>query len=84
VLLTGLPVLGMAAGGWPELSLAVLVMTAIALAAASANTLNAYIERDLDKLVLVTPYDSSITRNSLPLFPVSRLIKDCCDSWRLD
>ncbi len=41
-------------------------------------------ERDVDKLVLVTPYDSIITRNSLPLFPVSRLIKDCCDSWRLD
>jgi protoheme IX farnesyltransferase len=48
VLFTGLPVLGMAAGGWPKLSFSVLVMTGIALAAASANTLNAYIERDLD------------------------------------
>ncbi len=51
VLFTGLPVLGMAAGGWPNLSFSLLVMTGIALAAASANTLNAYIERDLDALM---------------------------------
>ncbi len=51
VLFTGLPVLGMAAGGWPKLSFSVLVMTGIALAAASANTLNAYIERDIDALM---------------------------------
>jgi len=51
VLFTGLPVLGMAAGGWPNLSFSVLVMTGIALAAASANTLNAYIERDKDALM---------------------------------
>ena len=39
----------------------------------------------MDKLVLVTPYDSiaSIARNSMPLFPVSLLIKDRYDSWRL-
>ena len=51
VLFTGLPVLGMAAGGWPNFSFSVLVMTGIALAAASANTLNAYIERDKDALM---------------------------------
>ncbi len=51
VLFTGLPVLGMAAGGWPNLSFVALVMTGIGLAAASANTLNAYIERDIDKLM---------------------------------
>jgi fermentation-respiration switch protein FrsA (DUF1100 family) len=41
--------------------------------------------RDVDKLVLVTPYDSiaSIAENSMPLFPVSLLIKDRYDSWRL-
>jgi pimeloyl-ACP methyl ester carboxylesterase len=41
--------------------------------------------RDVDKLVLVTPYDSlaSIARNSMPLFPVSVLIKDRYDSLRL-
>lgn len=48
VLFTGLPVLGLAAGGWPSLSFAALTLLGIALAAASANTLNAYIERDVD------------------------------------
>ena len=51
VLFTGLPVLGMAAGGWPKLGFGCLVLTGIALAAASANTLNAYIERDKDALM---------------------------------
>jgi protoheme IX farnesyltransferase len=51
VLFTGLPVLGMAAGGWPNLGFSVLVISGIALAAASANTLNAYIERDKDALM---------------------------------
>ena len=45
VLFTGLPVLGMAAGGWPSLRFAALTLLGIALAAASANTLNAYLER---------------------------------------
>lgn len=51
VLFTGLPVLGMAAGGWPEATFSVLVLTGIALAAACANTLNAYIEHDKDALM---------------------------------
>jgi len=48
VLFTGLPVFGMAAGGWPPLGFAALTLLGIALAAASANTLNAWIERDID------------------------------------
>ena len=51
VLFTGLPVLGMAAGGFPPLGFAALVLLGIALAAASANTLNAYLERDKDALM---------------------------------
>jgi len=51
VLFTGLPVLGMAAGGWPDWSFSALVLVGIALAAACANTLNAYIERDKDALM---------------------------------
>lgn len=51
VLFTGLPALAMATGAWPSLGFTVLVMTGIALAAASANTLNAYIERDKDALM---------------------------------
>jgi protoheme IX farnesyltransferase len=48
VLFTGLPVLGMAAGGWPNLGLSLAILLGISLAAASANTLNAFIERDVD------------------------------------
>ena len=48
VLFTGLPIFGMAAGGWPGTGFALLTLLGIALAAASANTLNAYIERDVD------------------------------------
>jgi protoheme IX farnesyltransferase len=51
VLLTGLPVLGMSAGGAPPAALGALVLLGIALAAASANTLNAYLERDKDALM---------------------------------
>lgn len=49
VLITGLPVMGMASGGWPPLSLALPILVGITLAAASANTLNAYLEREVDK-----------------------------------
>jgi protoheme IX farnesyltransferase len=51
VLFTGIPVFGMAAGGWPSLGFGLLVLLGISLAAASANTLNAYIERDKDALM---------------------------------
>jgi protoheme IX farnesyltransferase len=51
VLFTSLPVMGMAVGGWPPLSFALPTLVGIALAAASANTLNAYLERDLDDLM---------------------------------
>ena len=40
--------LGMSAGGWAPLGFAALTLIGIALAAASANSLNAYIERDVD------------------------------------
>jgi protoheme IX farnesyltransferase len=51
VLFTGLPVMGMAVGGWPPFGFSVLTLLGIALAASSANTLNAYIERDLDAVM---------------------------------
>ena len=41
----------MAAGGWPSLAFACLTLLGICLAAAAANTLNAYLERDLDALM---------------------------------
>jgi protoheme IX farnesyltransferase len=51
VLLTAIPVFGMAAGSSPSVGWALLVVLGIALAAASANTLNAYLERDKDALM---------------------------------
>ncbi len=51
VIFTGLPVLLMAPHGWPGLPFAAAVLGGIALAAAAANTLNCYLERDLDALM---------------------------------
>ncbi|MCP3986361.1 MAG: protoheme IX farnesyltransferase [bacterium] len=51
VIFTALPVMGMPAGGWPALSTIAVVLLGIAVAAAAANTLNMYIERDRDALM---------------------------------
>ncbi len=51
VIFTGLPALVMAAGGWPGTLFAAATLSGIALAAAAANVLNCYIERDLDALM---------------------------------
>jgi protoheme IX farnesyltransferase len=48
VLFTGLPIFGMAAGGWASPAFIGLSLLGICLAAAAANTLNAYLERDQD------------------------------------
>ena len=48
VLMTGVPVFGMSAAGWPSTPFMIVTLLGIALAAASANTLNAYLEHDLD------------------------------------
>ena len=51
VLLTGVPVLGLSGDGWPPAAFILGTLLGIALAAAAANTLNAYIERDKDALM---------------------------------
>lgn len=51
VVFTGIPVLGMTAGGWPPLATALAALLGIALAAAAANALNMYLERDRDALM---------------------------------
>ena len=52
VLLTGLPVLGMSADGWPSAAWSSPgILLGIALAAAAANTLNAYLEHEKDALM---------------------------------
>ena len=48
VLFTALPVMGMAAGGWPPFVTASAILVGITLAAAAANALNALVEREPD------------------------------------
>ncbi|MBW2389877.1 MAG: protoheme IX farnesyltransferase [Deltaproteobacteria bacterium] len=51
VLFSGLPVMGMSASGWASVSMICWILVGISLAAASANTLNAYLEIDKDSLM---------------------------------
>jgi protoheme IX farnesyltransferase len=51
VLFSGLPVMGMSASGWASVSMICWILLGISLAAASANTLNAYLEIDKDSLM---------------------------------
>jgi protoheme IX farnesyltransferase len=51
VIFTALPVMAMAAGGWPEAPFVLATLAGIAIAAGAANALNCYIERDLDALM---------------------------------
>jgi protoheme IX farnesyltransferase len=51
VIFTGLPALVLSAGEWPPLGFTVAVLGGIALAAAAANTLNMYVERERDGLM---------------------------------
>lgn len=71
VIFSGTPALVMAAGGWPEPRFAFLVLLGIAIAAAAANTLNCYIERDLDAKMVRT---SSRPLPSARLAPISALV----------
>jgi protoheme IX farnesyltransferase len=48
VLLSGIPVLGMAAEGWPSFGVTAAILIGTSLAAGAANALNSYLERDLD------------------------------------
>jgi len=48
VLFSGLPALGLAAGGWPSGSVIVATLLGTSLAAGAANVLNSYFERERD------------------------------------
>jgi protoheme IX farnesyltransferase len=54
VLFTALPAMVMASGGWPPAEIILVTLLGTALAAASANTLNCYAERDRDALMART------------------------------
>jgi heme o synthase len=70
VILTGLPAMGMAQGGWPEPATLLFVLVGIAAAASAASVLNMYVERDRDALMERTrsrplPMDSLSPRSAL-------------------
>jgi protoheme IX farnesyltransferase len=54
LLVTTLPTMMLADRGWPALRLIVVTLVGGALAAASANTLNCYIDRDIDAVMART------------------------------
>ncbi len=54
VIFSGVPVLAMAAGGWPSPAFCVAVLLGITLAAGAANTFNCYVERERDALMART------------------------------
>jgi protoheme IX farnesyltransferase len=51
LLVTTLPTMILAQGGWPSLGLVVATLVGGAAAAGSANTLNCYIDRDIDQVM---------------------------------
>jgi heme o synthase len=51
LLITTIPAMMLAAGGWPDLGLVLVVLVGGALAAGAASALNCYIDRDIDQLM---------------------------------
>jgi protoheme IX farnesyltransferase len=51
LLVTTVPAMMVAAGGWPDLGLVVIVLVGGSLAAGAASALNCYIDRDIDQLM---------------------------------
>src|SRR5918994_1266546 len=51
LLVTTIPAMMLAAGGWPDLGLVAVVLVGGALAAGAASALNCYIDRDIDQLM---------------------------------
>jgi heme o synthase len=51
LLVTTVPAMMLAAGGWPDLGLVVVVLVGGSLAAGAASALNCYIDRDIDQLM---------------------------------
>ncbi|MCA2212266.1 heme o synthase [Jidongwangia harbinensis] len=51
LLVTTVPAMMVAAGGWPDLGLVLIVLVGGSLAAGAASALNCYIDRDIDQLM---------------------------------
>jgi heme o synthase len=65
LLITTVPAMMLAAGGWPDLGLVAVVLTGGSLAAGAASALHCYIDRDIDQLMRRTK------RRALPAHSVT-------------
>ena len=61
LLVTTIPTMMFAAGGWPPLGLAIATLIGGSLAAAGANVLNCYIDADIDALMPRTAHRATVT-----------------------
>lgn len=61
LLVTTIPTMVLAEGGWPATSLMVVTLIGGTLAAGGANAINMYVDRDIDRLMLRTQYRPLVT-----------------------
>lgn len=66
LLVTTVPTMMLAAGGWPELPLALYTLLGGSLAAAGANVLNCFVDADIDALMPRTAHRASATGQVSP------------------
>jgi protoheme IX farnesyltransferase len=90
LLVTTVPAMMLAAGGWPDLGLILVVLVGGSLAAGAASALNCYIDRDIDQLMRRTkrrplPAHSVTPRSALTfglvLAAVSLVLMGAFTNW---
>lgn len=74
LLITTIPAMVLAAGGWPGTWLVVATLVGGSLSAAGANTLNSYLDRDIDELMRRTRR-RPLARHQVP--PSHALVQGC-------
>lgn len=75
LLVTTIPTMVLAKGGWPAISLMIITLVGGTLAAGGANAINMYVDRDIDRLMLRTQgrplVTGVITPRSALIFAIS-------------
>lgn len=66
LLITTVPTMMVAAGGWPDFWLVVATLVGGTLAAASANTINCYVDRDIDERMSRTAHRPLVRHEVTP------------------
>ena len=90
LLITTVPAMMLAAGGWPDLGIVLVVLIGGSLAAGAASALNCYIDRDIDQLMRRTKRRPLATHTVTPraalifgltLAVVSLILMAVCTNW---